>query len=460
MIPDLRGSRAVFVGIDAYTGMSPLPATAGGTRRLSELLRDLWGLPDSHVTVLGAAASGQEILSAVRDAARATSDTLVVYFAGHGLRDLDGANLYLCLADADPEYPQVGTLAYRDLRLVLRQAGAKARYRLTVLDCCFSGLAGAMSPHGVATRAELAEVLHEAPTPESDPSEDYGDVVLTSAPHDRQSFVRPGAEYPEATGELIKILEHGIPGAGPELSVALAWRRVRMRLLARGSPSPQQFAQNTVADSLGFPNRAAATTAPTEVRAPATRHGAASPGSSAGTGQTQDGGVRTPPAVPASAPGTDWQPAPAGRWRPEEELPYPTTEYDTQFEQQRTRLSLLDGAWANLKKEFKTVRSRLRVPRRVRSPLRVATWLYQSTGDRRWTVIAESVAFLQNRWDGYARRGVSDPYAAQAAHQVPGGISRPDYELSMDTVNAYRERVDQLRADLRRLTDLHADPQE
>lgn len=87
-------------------------------------------------------------------------------------------------------------------------------------------------------------------------------------------------------------------------------------------------------------------------------------------------------------------------------------------------------------------------------------WLHESTGDRRWTVIAESVEFLQDRRDGYVRRGVSDPYAAQVAHQVPGGISRPDYELTIETVNAYRERVDQLRADIRRLTALHADPRE
>lgn len=450
MLPDPQASRAVLVGMDAYTGMTPLPSTAVGTQRLSRLLRDLWGLPDSHVTVLGAEASGQEVLSAVRDAAKATSDTLVVYFAGHGLRDLEGEDLYLCLAGADPAYPQVGTVMYRDLRRVIRIAGAAARYRLTVLDCCYSGLAGAMSAHGPATRTELALALDEDPTQESDPTEDHGDVVLTSAPHDRQSYAPPGATYPEATGELIKILERGIPGIGPELSVTLAWQRVRRRLLARRSPEPQQFAQNKVADSLCFPNRAATAAMPAEVSEQAKRYSAELPESSTETDQKQKNSEGVPPVDPAGAPGPDWQPAPVGRWRPESELPYPGDAY---FKQQRTHRYLLDEAWADLRKEFKTVRRRLQVPFHVRSPLNIAAWLHRSTGDPRWEVIAESIKALQNRKEGYDPPSVPDPYAAH----VPRS---PHYQLTREIVNAYRERADQLRADINKLTDLHAGLQE
>ncbi|MFJ6529939.1 caspase domain-containing protein [Streptomyces longwoodensis] len=453
MIPDPRASRAVLVGLDTYTGMTSLPAASHGTRRLSKLLRDLWGLPKSHITVLDAQASADGILSAVRDAAEATRDTLVVYFAGHGLRDQEGENLYLCLAGADPNYPQVGTVAYRDLRRVLRTAGASARYRLTVLDCCYSGLAGAMSPHGQATRDELARALGEPATPGSDPSEDYGDVVLTSAPHNRQSFALPGATYPEATGELIKILENGIPGVGPELSVTLAWQRVRKRLLERGSPAPQQFAQNTVADSLCFPNRAATTAAPAEVSGEAERYSTKLPGISTKIDQTQKNSEGGSSAVLAGVPESDWRPASVGRWRPEKEPRYPGDAY---FKQQRAHLYLLDKAWADLKKEFKTVRRRLQVPFHVRSPSSIATWLHQNTGDSRWMVIAESIKVLEDRKKGYAPWTAADPYAAQ----VPGGSSPPSYQLTMETVNTYRERADQLRADINKLIDLHTDLQE
>ncbi|WP_326797528.1 caspase family protein [Streptomyces sp. NBC_01808] len=67
------------------------------------MLRDppVWGLPQEHVSVLGRGTTQERIPTAVRDAALAAEDTLVVYFAGHGLRDL-GERLHLALADADP----------------------------------------------------------------------------------------------------------------------------------------------------------------------------------------------------------------------------------------------------------------------------------------------------------------------------------------------------------------------
>ncbi|MFJ3830082.1 telomere-associated protein Tap [Streptomyces sp. NPDC090046] len=268
-VPDPIESRAVLIGIDGFThpDLEPLPAAAAGARRLADLLRDpsVWGLPAAHVTVLGADASVSQVLGAVRDAALEATETLFVYFAGHGLRDRD-ERLYLALAEADADHPQIGTLPYRMLRDVLRQAGYRARHRVTVLDCCYSGLAGAMSGAGVPTRVDLAHALEEAEHPDggggggagqAPDADDYGDCVLTSAPPTRRSFVPPGARFPEFTGELIALLERGIAGGGPELSLEDAWRSVRRRMRERGSPEPQQFAQNAVAARIRLRNRAA-----------------------------------------------------------------------------------------------------------------------------------------------------------------------------------------------------------
>ncbi|MFF0008716.1 caspase domain-containing protein [Streptomyces tibetensis] len=257
-VPDPALSRAVLIGIGKYThrDLGSLPAAAAGAKRLAAVLRDptVWGLPAEHVTVLGAEASRERILAAVRDAAHQATDTLLVYFAGHGLRNRTRDRLYLALADADEDHPQVGGLSYLELRDVVRQAGYRVRYRITVLDCCYSGLAGAMSATAAPSRADLADVLDEPRELAAEP-DDYGDCVLTSAPPTMPSFALPGADYPEFTGELIGILEDGIRDAGPALSVDDIWLRVRRRLSERGSPEPQQFAQNTVARQVQFHNR-------------------------------------------------------------------------------------------------------------------------------------------------------------------------------------------------------------
>ncbi|ONK14371.1 caspase family protein [Streptomyces sp. MP131-18] len=269
-IPDPRKSRAVVVGIGDYAhdDLATMPAAATGASHLARLLRDLsvWGLPQDHVTVLGAETSGVRILTAVKDAAVATEETLLVYFAGHGLRDL-GGHLYLALADADPDYPQLGTLPYLQLRDLMRQSGHRARHRVTVLDCCYSGIAGGMSPTTAPSRDELAHALDErahangADEGEHGQGEDshgdsYGDCVLTSAPAESRSFVRPGAAFPEFTGELITTLEAGITGAGPLISLERTWLRVRDRMRSRNSPEPQHFAQNNATRHIHFHNRA------------------------------------------------------------------------------------------------------------------------------------------------------------------------------------------------------------
>ncbi|MFD4685662.1 hypothetical protein ACFWNK_03080 [Streptomyces sp. NPDC058417] len=127
---------------------------------------------------------------------RAATDTLMVYFAGHGLRDRS-ERLYLALEDTDADHPQIGSLAYPMLRDVIRQVGHRSRYRLTILDCCYSGLAGSMNAITAPTRNDLAQVLGEPQSPENNRArgwDDYGDLVLTSAPPTRRSFVLPGGK--------------------------------------------------------------------------------------------------------------------------------------------------------------------------------------------------------------------------------------------------------------------------
>lgn len=259
-VPDPACSRAVLIGIGTYThaALAPLPAAVSGAQRLAALLRDpsVWGLPPEHVTEVGVEASPSQVLAAVRDSAKQATDTLLVYFAGHGLRDRN-EQLYLALADADADHPQIGTLLYRTVRDVLRQAGYRARYRVTVLDCCYSGLAGTQSSTSIPTRADLAQALDEPPAEQADgAAEDYGDCVLTSAPPTQPSFVPPGSALPEFTGELVSVLEHGVTDGGSLLSLDDIWQRVRRRMRDRNSPEPQQFAQNTVARQVQFHNRA------------------------------------------------------------------------------------------------------------------------------------------------------------------------------------------------------------
>jgi hypothetical protein len=283
-LPDAHGSRAVLIGVHAYAHLDSLPGVRGGVRTLAGLLRDrrVWGLPARHVTVVPADASADDVLTAVRDAGRAATDTLLVYFAGHGLRDRVGGQLYLALADADEDHLEVGTLPYPALRRVVAQAGCRTRRRITVLDCCYSGLAigvggdtvpldrpGPVSPLGEQAHREGESHAEQAVAAEGgrdaerdggnaggeDDEAGYGSCVLTSASSTERCFTRPG-HAPDFTGALIDVLRHGIPAAGPTLSLDRIWCQAGRRLVRRGCPQPQQFGHDSVTGQPWLHNRA------------------------------------------------------------------------------------------------------------------------------------------------------------------------------------------------------------
>jgi len=256
-LPDPAASRAVLIGVDRYAHLEPLAPVAAAVAVIAGLLREpsVLGLPPEHVTVVDSSSTTEEALAAVRDAAQASTDMLFVYFAGHGLRNRQGDRLYLALREADDEHPDIGTIRYRSLRGVMDRAGTRARRKIVVLDCCYSGLAGAMGPHAV-TRADLSRMLGPAETGQATDRADIGTYVLTSATTTGVSLAPPDARFPEFSGELIDVLDRGITGAGPFLQPGLVWRTVHDRLTSRGGAEPQQFGQNAAIDQDLFVNRA------------------------------------------------------------------------------------------------------------------------------------------------------------------------------------------------------------
>ncbi|TFE47357.1 hypothetical protein E3E14_21395 [Streptomyces sp. ICN441] len=170
--------------------------------------------------------------------------------------------------------------------------------------------------------------------------------------------------------------------------------------------------------------------------------------------------VAAPAAVPArpgapsamvSVPMPDWQPSPVMPQLPERRYPGLWSHGDPLLPIQRNRLVLLRNTWKECKRDIRATRRRLRVPFHVRAPKPTTDWLHHSTGDSRWLTIGALIEELQHYGVAYAPRGVADPYALLA---YP-----PLYELTMDAVSAYRRSVTQLRADLNKLTDLHAERQ-
>lgn len=225
--PDGARSRIILIGTGSYRhrkNLRPIPAVHNNLIDLQKTFSDpkhgiLAGWPD-HCAVLGhdgTAVDQEDIGTALSRASDEAEDLLLVYYAGHGLLD-DGGLLYLTLQHTDPK--QLGFTAV-DLNLLKRQlAGAKARARMLILDCCFSGRAvEAMGPLPGLVSGQL---------PAS------GTYTLTSTSATRPSHAPPKDRNTAFTGALL-----GALGEPEPLRLDEIYQRVKLELDGRGFTAPQ-----------------------------------------------------------------------------------------------------------------------------------------------------------------------------------------------------------------------------
>ncbi|WP_395360998.1 caspase domain-containing protein [Streptomyces sp. YH02] len=247
-LPDPLGSYAVLIGSSSYASpdLDDLPAVSRNLEDLGGLLEDpgVWGLPPDHITRVAEPSSSADLLDAVREAALRATDTLLVYYAGHGLvgpGDVD--SLLLALPSSDPERPYTAV----DFAHVRREVlGTRRKVnRVVILDCCYSGQAmtGGMNggTNGPVTMTEQARIA--------------GTYLLTACGPNRLAVAPPDEPHTAFTGELIRALSDGLPGAGPLIGAAELYEHVLGELRAKGRPIPQQRLSNTGRDLVLARNR-------------------------------------------------------------------------------------------------------------------------------------------------------------------------------------------------------------
>jgi hypothetical protein len=181
------------------------------------------------------------------DISREAEDVLLVYFSGHGLVDLGERELYLCMADTDPQRIYYTALAIRRIKAAFQQSGAQIK--ILVLDCCYSGRA----IREMMMSDDTSLIGHQI--------EVSGVYTLASAPAYDVSIAEPDAEYTAFTGHLLSLLRDGIPGAGT-LTLGATFPYLRRALVASNYPEPQQCVQATAGDLVLVRNSATAMVGP------------------------------------------------------------------------------------------------------------------------------------------------------------------------------------------------------
>ncbi|MFJ6940222.1 caspase family protein [Streptomyces sp. NPDC101132] len=224
-LPDPALSRAYLFGAATYAHeeVPDLPAVAHNVRDLGALLTGpSGGFAPEHCTTHLDPAGTVDVFHELRRHADEALDTLLVYFAGHGMVRRAG-ELYLGLPATRRTDLAVTGFAYDLLREVV--GGSTAANKVVILDCCFSGWAVQGMGGGPVASPEELEI--------------EGSYVLTATPATATALAPEGALHTSFTGELLYVLRSGVAEAGALLPLDDVTRAVRRRALLRGLPLPE-----------------------------------------------------------------------------------------------------------------------------------------------------------------------------------------------------------------------------
>ncbi|MGW4639274.1 caspase, EACC1-associated type [Sphaerisporangium sp. NPDC004334] len=238
---DHSRSQALLIGTSVYddTWFPSLPAVANSLREMRTILTDLslCGWPLERTVVIEDPVDVRKVVQRLRRVARATTDVLLVYFAGHGTITPRG-QLCMVFKDTDSDDVDITGLEFERLRSALLESPAHTK--IVILDCCYSGRAIEALAGNVA-----------------DSTDTRGVYTLTASDHTAHvvALEHQGDRATSFTQELVDLVRSGIPGGPDRLTLSDIYFHLRRRLQAAGLPAPNQRGTDT-ADRYAFTRNA------------------------------------------------------------------------------------------------------------------------------------------------------------------------------------------------------------
>lgn len=185
-----------------------------------------WGvLPPERCVSLSDQTDLPHVFETISNYAQAAQDTLLVYFAGHGIPDR-GSELFLSLVKTEPDAPTFTALPLAMLRKALKDS--RAVRKILVIDCCFSGRALSDIDLAALSRLEVS-----------------GTYTLTSVAANERALAPEGATYTVFTGELLTLLTDGIPEGPQLLDLNTVYQKLLTVMKGRDLPLPRQANTDT-----------------------------------------------------------------------------------------------------------------------------------------------------------------------------------------------------------------------
>lgn len=242
---DYGRSAAVVIGTANYTYLPPVPAVANSLNRMRGLLTGpLCGWPQDRVCALVDESVPGSLPDLLVEKFADAADVALFYYVGHGQPDQDD-RLCLGLVESrrEPGRRYTTSLAFDAVRHAMRMS--RARFKVILLDCCFSGLAvggpGTLSPGGESGIADRIRGSGAC-------------VVAACGPYTKAWYEdEPGNPHActHFTKRLVEIVETGDADGSAVLTLGRLTDQLIEDLAVSGKPVPTALARDQ-ASSLPF----------------------------------------------------------------------------------------------------------------------------------------------------------------------------------------------------------------
>lgn len=225
---DTQQTVAILIGTSEFArdprNLPPIPSVNNNIVDLANILRnkDIVGIPHSKLFIfLNHTNAGDVVTDVARKAAQA-KDTLLLYYAGHGLIGKD-RKLLLTFVSSETEHDTT-SLEFKQIQDIMSRSIAKKK--ILILDCCFSGRAlGIMGAESALVNANL---------------DIKGTYVFASAPSNQPAVSPEDCSRTAFTDQFLLVLTKGIDNNRKVITMDEIFHTVRGQLVSAGLPEPQQ----------------------------------------------------------------------------------------------------------------------------------------------------------------------------------------------------------------------------
>jgi WD40 repeat protein len=221
-------------------GLPSVSSVESSVLDLASVLRAWAAVPEQNLRLVLDPRSPLDLGTAIAESAATATDSLLVYYAGHGLVGPDGG-LYLATRSTEnlTDGLQYTALPYAALRESVM--GSRARAVAVILDCCFSG-----RPHGPLGPAPLGPVFEQAAV--------RGGYLLAATAREERGLAAPNAKHTAFTGALIRLLLKGDRNLPELLTLDHIYRYLVRVLPEEEAPRPHRQASDEAGDLVLAPN--------------------------------------------------------------------------------------------------------------------------------------------------------------------------------------------------------------